>query len=1065
MSRNNKISFLTAVFLFFISGSTSLVYETVWIRILSLAVGSTAAAMGITLAIFFTGLGIGGALSGRLISSSKNFFKTYALLEVAIGISSAMALFILLNLNSIASWLQPNLQIDALIRYGIVTLTLIVPTIAMGATLPALIAFFIAQPQFKNINTSVVSFLYGLNTLGGAVGAILGSYLIIPRGGLLVGTLIVCLINVLLGVLAFAISSIPALQGEGPQKAKSARAVANSLSHQAEGVASSTRLSKTHLYIIAVVSGFSSITAEVVWNKYLAIFFGTNIFGIGTILGIFLLGLAVGPLALTVISHRIRSLDNLLVGALFLATLMTSATSFALGYAPYAIQWLVQHSDVAARNAIAFKGLLAILIIFPTASIYGILFPLVAMQLTTVQRQSAATSAGNTYAVNTAGSVAGSLLAGLWLVPLVGSYVTTAIAATLYAVAAFITFFIVYDRSITRKISYSVGMGAILAACILLMRFDFRAMIESARSYRSSDIPLGKEQFKLIIEGQNTVVSLSHDPLDGAISRNYLRLKTSGLYESVFNVNGSRVLPRYEGLLGLLPWMARSDAKDVFVVGFGAGYTVDLLTSLPIPHVKVVELESAIVEAFRFAVPSHESFLSRGNLDLTIDDARHVLQRSANQSFDIIVSQPSHSWLPGSANLFTEEYFELVHTKLRPKGVFAQWLNLYNSNEDAVKSILKSFFKTFPHGTVFTGENDDELILLGADVPLQMDADDFNRMIAQNTELQQMLVNLPMKQFNDVFNFYLADASAFTADLKNIPYNTDLNAYAEVIQSKQFYDANTNSQNQAKMFLTQHFDPRFQGLPTNFPRDSESQIVLLESYREHGQLQKLLKILPPFLKPNNLSAPQKLRLSILLRGLEMNTQALAVSEEVLKQQPSPAALEAELGVLSDLGDYSQIVKLYMQSGKKLHSLINDCYAASAALKVDDRSAAVVALERKITREFDAYRKSCGVYSSQIYGYLYEKNGDLAKALSFFDEYLKTYPRDISVLTRALAVSAKAKDQAHVSHYAAELKAQSAAERDRLKGIAEMYRSAGFIEDAQRMNVAAEGIHKDIPAID
>ena len=725
MSRNHKLSFLTAIVLFFISGSTSLIYETVWIRILSLAVGSTAAAMGITLAIFFTGLGIGGALSGKLISSSKNFFKTYAVLEVAIGVSSAFALLVLLNLNAIVGWMQPNEHFDAFIRYGIVTLTLIIPTIAMGATLPALIAYFISQPYFKNANTSIVSFLYGLNTLGGAVGAILGSYLIIPQGGLLTGTLVICLLNVILGILAFAVSSAFLEEQNSKKASKNAQAALKS-SVQAETQVSATALTKTHLYIIAVVSGFSSITAEVVWNKYLAIFFGTNIFGIGTILGIFLLGLAVGPLVLTAMSHRIRSLDKVLVVTLFLATLMTSVTSFALGYAPYAIQWLVKHSAFAAANSITFKGLIAVLLIFPTASIYGILFPLVAMQLTNVQRQHAAASAGNTYAINTAGSVAGSLIAGLWLVPLVGSYVTTSIAALLYAVAGFITFFAVYQRSTVKKIGYSVALGAGLAASIVLLRFDFQAMIESARSYRASNIPLGKEQFKLILEGQNTVVSLSHDPLDGATSHDYLRLKTSGLYESIFSMNGSRVLPRYEGLLGLLPWMVRSDAKDVFVVGFGAGYTVDLLTSLPIPHVKVVELESAIVDAFRFAVPNYNSFLGRSNLDLNIDDARHVLQRSPNQSFDIVVSQPSHSWLPGSANLFTEEYFELVHSKLRSNGVFAQWLNLYNSNDDALKSILKSFFKTFPHGVVFTGEGDDELILLGSDVPLKMDSDYFN---------------------------------------------------------------------------------------------------------------------------------------------------------------------------------------------------------------------------------------------------------------------------------------------------------------------------------------------------
>jgi hypothetical protein len=323
-----------------------------------------------------------------------------------------------------------------------------------------------------------------------------------------------------------------------------------------------------------------------------------------------------------------------------------------------------------------------------------------------------------------------------------------------------------------------------------------------------------------------------------------------------------------------------------------------------------------------------------------------------------------------------------------------------------------------------------------------------------------------MRRFNDVFNFYLADASAFTSELVQVPYNTDLNAYAEVIQSKQFYDAgNTAAQTKAKEFLNQHFDSRFQGLPSNFPRDSESQVGLLENYREQNQLQKLLKVLPPFLGPTNLSSPQKLRLANLLRGLEMNTHALRVSLEVLKQSPSKEALETHIGILSDRGDFSQIAAVYRSYPAKYRSVAADCYAANAFLRSDDRSAGATALTQKLVKEFDLYRRSCGTYASQIYGMIYQKRNDLHRSLAFFEEYLQAYPRDFSTLTDAITVSAKLKDEARTSKFVAQWKYQAAAEQSRLNNIADMYKKAGFVDDAQTIYVAAQGIQKKIPALD
>jgi hypothetical protein len=105
---------------------------------------------------------------------------------------------------------------------------------------------------------------------------------------------------------------------------------------------------------------------------------------------------------------------------------------------------------------------------------------------------------------------------------------------------------------------------------------------------------------------------------------------------------------------------------------------------------------------------------------LRSSDARNSLLVEG-RSYDLIVSQPSHPWLAGSGNLFTREFFEIAATHLNDRGIFAQWVNLFNMDATTLRSILQAYFETFAHGFTFADTRSGDLLLFGSQKPLIFD--------------------------------------------------------------------------------------------------------------------------------------------------------------------------------------------------------------------------------------------------------------------------------------------------------------------------------------------------------
>jgi spermidine synthase len=167
---------------------------------------------------------------------------------------------------------------------------------------------------------------------------------------------------------------------------------------------------------------------------------------------------------------------------------------------------------------------------------------------------------------------------------------------------------------------------------------------------------------------------------------------------------------RLQRLLGhLTALMNEKGPKSVLVVGFGAGVTAGAISIHPtLEQMVICEMEPLIPRV----VSTYFSDVNYGvaknpKVQIVYDDARHYML-TTRAKFDAITSDPIHPWVKGAATLYTKEYFEHVKEHLNPGGVVTQWVPLYESTEDAVRSEIATFLEVFPNGTVWRNDNSND---------------------------------------------------------------------------------------------------------------------------------------------------------------------------------------------------------------------------------------------------------------------------------------------------------------------------------------------------------------------
>jgi spermidine synthase len=758
---------LTVLACLVFSGLAALVYQIIWTRLLGLTFGHTTEAVGTVLAVFFGGLAIGNALAARLLSRVSSPLRLYALLELAIGLYAILSLPLLRNLAGVYGMVDAEYGSAAVgaVRLLLSAALLLPPTIAMGATLPLVGRGIVEEDKTLGRWSGL---LYAANTAGAVLGAYLCGFWMIPLLGLTVSVLVGAACNV--GVAVVILASRAARSLRWPTRA----------APPPRDREAAPRALRSLMLTFFGISGFVAIGYEILWTKLLGIVMEGTLYGYATVLSAYLLGITLGSLAVAPFVDRIRDLTRAF-GLLHLGV----AGSVALGatifpYLPYAYHRLAALGQ--GMDAVHLFFLLAAPVILVPTLLFGAAFPIL-IRIYTTRASAVGRGIGVATAVNTLGSILGSLVVGFWWIPSFGMD-PSLLLLLLLQLGVGLTCLVRFHSGPARHRMARVAWAMAIALAVVS---GFKGVhVEETIVGRGLGAVSGFPAYGAALEkgvadvtfrreGKTSIVTV-HQSGTGRI------LQNNGLAES-----GVAYAPPYGNaaavLLGVVPYLLTESPERVLLVGLGGARTLTALLETDVRTIDVVELEKRVVEALPVLHEGLPDPLNDPRVRLQIGDGRHELLRGRHGGglgYDVIASQPSHPWLPGAANLFTEEYFSLARENLSARGIFALWINGFRTDPESLLAILTSFERVFPGS--FLLEIPDEparqaFLLLGARRAVEIDAASV-RSRMETPGVQTALGLYGVKSLEDLLSLCEGPTAHF-ASIRPDLENTDDNAFVE----------------------------------------------------------------------------------------------------------------------------------------------------------------------------------------------------------------------------------------------------------------------------------------------
>jgi spermidine synthase len=770
---------------FILSGATGLIYEVLWARMLGLVFGATTFAISAVLAAFMGGLALGSAWSGKLAARIKRPLRAYGLIEIGVAVYALAVplLFRLVDYLYAFIWEQthPGFYAFNLWRFVLSCLVLLVPTTLMGATLPVLSAALLRSPGYK---ATAVTRLYTCNLLGAIFGTIGAGFFLLPALGLRLTIFTAAAINFIIGVAAILIdrrdTRSPVLEVTDAEAA--------SLEERSEEAASDTeeaqaaeREGKTKFWLLcAAVSGFVTISTQVAWTRVLTMVIGSSTYAFSVVVALFLLGLATGAYIVAGkkmtarLQRSIMNIELATAAALLLSIWVTNATPGLL------IQLGLKFQLNSWLGLLSLQILIAALLILIPAILMGMVMPLVLVWASR-PGQAQVRLVGRSYAVNTLGAIAGAFSTGFILIPKMSTRFTILFAATLCIILAGCAYKPARGDVDVRR---SLGVGATVVLVLLLfaiapqMRLSdlsigaydglVRVLAKSRGSVADEASPPGPDIHRLLWykEGPTATVSVRED---WGIRSMAINGRT--------NASDRDDMPT-QVILGQLPVLIAPRLENGLIVGYGSGVSVGSMLQSEVKRVECVELEPAAIDAGGFFDHVNNKPLNDPRLRLIIDDARTYLRVNPTL-YDVIVSEPSHPWVPGVANLFTQEFFELGSSRLKDDGVFVQWLQIYQLSTESLRSVLATFHRVFPHVMVFHVQGaarGKDLILAGSRQPLNLER---ARERMQDERVATELARINIHSAEDLESWFVCDETQLAPAVAGAPLNTDDNMRVE----------------------------------------------------------------------------------------------------------------------------------------------------------------------------------------------------------------------------------------------------------------------------------------------
>jgi spermidine synthase len=747
--------FLPALLLLFVgSGCAALIYEVVWFQLLQLVIGSSAISMGVLLGTFMGGMCLGSYLLPRYVGPEHHPLKVYAFLELGIAVFGLLILFGMPLLNGLYVSISGGAGIFGIAMRGVAAaIILLPPTLLMGATLPAMSRWVESTPE----GVSWLGFFYGGNIGGGVLGSLLAGFYLLRVYDLVVATFVAVALNVAVALLGLAIARMAPL-------------VETLKSDRAEAAARPVP-GGWAIYLAIALSGATALSSEVIWARMLSLLFGGTVYTFSLILAVFLLGLGIGSSAGSAIG-RASSRPRLLFGwcQMLLCGAMAWASYMMTQSMPF---WPVNpsiSSDIWFNFQLDFvRCMWAVL---PGAMLWGASFPLALASLAS-RGQDPARLVGGVYAANTVGAIVGSLTGSLLLVTWLGTQHATQVLILLSALSGLLVLSTGGTDEPAGKFQLAGTVTIIVAAAIAgLLSRSVQPIPGIFAAYgRYAATRVGQADVIYMGEGWNATVAVTR------LGGNVLNYHNAGKVQASSEPQDMRL----QRMLGHLTTLIPKSPKKVVVIGCGAGVTAGAVSIDPaVEHETIAEIEPLVPQVVAKYFGDHNfRVVDNPKVHIRIDDARHYLL-TTDETFDAITSDPLDPWVKGAAMLYTEEFFELVKSKLNPGGAVTLFVQLYESNTAAVKSEIATFMKVFPNGVVWGNTNNGagyDLVLLGQveDTKIDVDAIQAKLQRPEYAPMAQSLREIGMNSAVDLFSTFAGRASDLQPWLADASINRDRN--------------------------------------------------------------------------------------------------------------------------------------------------------------------------------------------------------------------------------------------------------------------------------------------------
>ncbi len=663
--------------LFFVSGSAALVYQVLWVRALGLLFGGTAQAAAVTIAIFFAGIAAGGAYWGRRAARTRHALRTFGALEIAVAITALAFFSLIMAYHAIYPHMHSVMgghpYLDVLLKSTVAATILFPSAFLMGGTLPMMgehVVRFAGELGRKG------SWLYALNTLGGAVGALSAGFILPVWLGFRGAYLLAAGLDLTVGLSALWLArGKSAVTSEYNASDTERKVPVKAFSIPLETVQFPTSM----IWSTAFLSGFAALGMEVIWTRLFAQVLQNSVYTYALVLVTFLSALALGA-TLANMCCRISRIPGeiLLLVLLGLSGVMAALSPWifysitgGMGYVGAGADWYSYLRNVAWA--------VALVMLIPGA-VMGAVLPFL-LRLLQSSMSSPGHVLGRLIAINTTGAIIGALASGFILLPWLGATRSLWALASLYLCITAVVWAVRTTTMPRRGLAVAMAVSALAMPALPITPMQV-VNLNTERNERLIDWIEGPHATAAVIErdGHRLIRVNNHYTLGG-----------TGALESERNQ-------------AVIPMLLHPEPDSIFFLGMGTGITAGAALLFPVEEVVVAEILPEVIELARtYFEPWTEGLFTDPRVTIYADDGRNLLARSS-RSYDLIISDLFTPWKAGTGNLYTREHFETAGNRLEPGGMFVQWIPTYQVSRKEFGIIARTMDEVFDQVVLWRGD-------------------------------------------------------------------------------------------------------------------------------------------------------------------------------------------------------------------------------------------------------------------------------------------------------------------------------------------------------------------------